>query len=376
MLTGLYPTSHGVIYDERKLNDKFLTLAEVLQNAGYKTAAFTDGGYVSGRYGYQGFDRFDDTGRKKSRRQIEKTYARAVTWLPKTSHGRPFFLFLHTYQVHAPYDPPPAFDVHSDKKYKGVVKVSGSTNRYYKKIESKMTKEDYLYVIDKYDGEIYHTDHFLGKLFKELKDLGLYDESMIIVTSDHGEHFLDHQNSLIRYVGHREHKLYDEIVKVPLIIKSSKLPKGQINDAQVESIDIMPTILGLLWVSIPSVLDGESLIELGKKTAYYGKHFAFSENFFGSERHDYRMIRNNNWKLLMESRHSTDSSTLELYNLKSDPKEQKNLFEHEVEVGKSLFAELNAWMDIRKRKSKVTPTDKIELDENLKEQLKALGYMN
>ena len=364
MLTGLYPTSHGVLSPERKLNDEYLTLAEILQNAGYKTVAFTDGGYLRGKYGYQGFDFFDDKP-IESWGSIERTYTKAVNWLRK-NNSSPFFLFLHTYQVHAPYNPSPQYDVYSDKNYRGILEATANkVATDYHRIQDKMKLEDYTYLVDKYDGDIYYTDDFFGKLFKELRDLGLYDRSIIVLTSDHGENFLDHKAYKI---GHIE--LYDEIVKVPLIIKAPAFPRKHIVEAQVESMDIMPTVLELLGISIPKGLDGESLAELTKKGSY-NSTFAFSEKDY-----DYRMIRSEDWKLLLRAGNESKKSEIELYNLKVDSKEQNNLFAQEVEIGKSLFAELQAWMGIQKGKSKFVPTDKIELDENLKEQLKALGYMN
>lgn len=358
LLTGLYSSSHGVMVPTTKLNDGHLTLAEILQNAGYKTVAFTEGGYVGHQFNYQGFDRFDDTGG----RGIETLYIKAFNWLRK-DHSRPFFLFLHTYQVHCPYDPPPDYDIYSDKNYRGIVEVSKSCAREYGILKPKMTTKDYLYVIDKYDGEIYYTDHFLGELFKKLKDLGVYNKSIIVLTSDHGENFLDHQKCVICHS-----QLYDEVVKVPLIIKAPMLPKNQTIDAQVEGIDIMPTLLELLGIPIPNRVDGESLVELVKKGSY-DKIFAFSENSFNGL--SYKMVRTNDWKLFRIS-----EDKLELYDLKRDPKEQHNLFGKEGEIAKSLFERLHTWMDTQEEKSKVFPPDKIQFDDELNEKLKALGYIN
>ncbi len=358
MLTGHYPTGHGVLSKHNKLSDEHLTVAEILQNAGYETAAITDRVYLSNGYGYQGFDFYHDKGCLKCRGAIKKTYKRAVKWLRK-GHSRPFFLFLHTYQVHAPYDPLPDYDIYSDKSYRGIT-YGYVKYAHYNKIHDQMTLEDFLYLIDKYDGEIYYTDFFLGKLFQKLKDLGLYDDSIIVLTSDHGENFLDHK---AYNVGHGE--LYDEIVKVPLIIKAPSFPKNQVIEAQVESIDIMPTVLELLDISIPVRVDGESLVEL-VRIGSYDSVFAFSQRD-----HEYKMIRSKDWKLLHRSQ-----SHLELYDLINDPREQFNLFDEKSERGKSLLAELQAWMDAQAVKSNVMSADKIKIDDELTEQLKALGYVN
>lgn len=359
LLTGLYSSSHGVMVPNNKLNNQHLTVAEILQNAGYKTVAFTDGGYLSHQFGYQGFDRFDDRGYG-----IETIYIKAVNWLKK-NHSRPFFLFLHTYQPHCPYNPPPLYDIYSDKNYRGIVDASRKSDHYHS-IKHKLTLKDYLYVIDKYDGEIYYTDHFLGKLLEELRDLGIYEKSIIVFTSDHGENFLDHPTYGI---GHGQ--LYDEIVKVPLIIKAPIFLKNQIIGAQVESIDIMPTVLELLGISIPNKVDGDGLVELVKKGSY-DKVFAFSENY-NSVHETTRMIRSSDWKLLSRI---WPQKKLELFNFKNDPKEKHNLFAEEVETGKFLFEKLQKWIYTQEEKVKIFPTDKIEHDDELTEKLKALGYIN
>ncbi len=375
ILTGLYSSSHGVITDKIKLSDEHITIAEVLRNAGYETAAFTDGGYLGKRYNYQGFEMFNSEGKKGARNGAETTYTKAVGWL-RVNSSRSFFLFLHTYEVHAPFDPPPEFDIYSDRNYAGVVEVSGKNNGYYKEIQPRMDREDYLHVIDKYDGEIYYTDYYIGELFRELKALGLYDKTVIVITSDHGEHFLDHPDADVSYIGHFEHQLYDEIVKVPLIIKAPGFPQDKIVDAQVETIDIMPTSIELLGVPIPKGMDGKSLVESVNKSSE-DKGFAFSEKFSSkADDEEYRMIRSKDWKLLLGSVSSSGHSEIELYNIASDPREQNNIFSERAEIGKSMFAELETWIDAQKKKSALSSVDKIELDEKLKEQLKALGYMN
>lgn len=375
LFTSLYPSSHGVISKEEKLNEKHITLAEVLQGIGYETVAFTDGGYVKEKFGYQGFDHFESNRTGKEEYGIEVVYTKAVNWL-KGNHSKPFFLFLHTYQPHSPYDPLPPFDIYSDKNYNGIVDVSaGQKSDYYEGIKSEMTREDYQYVIDKYDGEILYTDHFIGKLFEELRRLGLYDKSVIILTSDHGENFMDHTDSELGFIGHYE--LYDEIVKVPLIIKAPELPTGKVINAQAESIDIMPTVLDLLEINIHHKVDGGSLMGLIEHGSY-DDVFAFSERSLSPNREfdEYKMIRSNDWKLLLRLRNSPDPSEMELYNLKVDPKEQNNLFTEEAEVGKLLLANLQSWMDTQKEKSKKSSADKIQLDKESIEELKALGYIN
>lgn len=248
----------------------------------------------------------------------------------------------------------------------GIVKVSGSCADYYRGIKSQMSLIDYSYIVDKYDGEIYYTDHFIGKFYNELKNLGLYDTSIIVFTSDHGEDLSDDHGG----IGHG--KLYDEVVKVPLIIKAPTFPKNQIVSTQAESIDIMPTVLELLRIPVPNRGDGKSLVE-SVKGGPHDKIFAFSENsdhVYGYQ----KMIRSNNWKLLLKLR---PRSELELFDLKNDPKELHNIVAEKAKIAESLHEKLSVWMDTQGGKSKALSGDnKIQLDDELNEKLKALGYIN
>lgn len=357
IFTALYASHHGVSTRGDRLARRFTTLTEILKNAGYRNAAFTGGAYVSESYGYQGFDLF-----RSRRESVAETFSKALSWLKANADKGPFFLFLHTYEVHVPYDPPSEYDRFSDRYYDGIVDVEGHMGKYYKDIRSEMTDEDLDYVIGKYDGEILFVDTVMGRLLDEIEARGLIESTIIVFTSDHGENF-HHPGAPI---GH--HSFYEPVVRIPLLIRAPGLPRGVVVEQQVESIDIMPTILELVGLpAIPS--DGVSLVDL-IRTGNYDQGFAFSEQTREREGlPDYydQMVRNETWKLI--SRRLDEE--IEFFDLVTDPDERTNLFPESLELAEPL---IRAGRRLRSSRLKES-TPALKEDARLREELKALGYL-
>ena len=379
MLTGLYSRRHGVIHPTDRLGESQVMLAEILRNAGYATAAFVDGGYLSLSFGYQGFDTFDDGPGTSEKQPVENIVRKALRWLA-SSRGRPFFLFLHTYQVHCPYDPPPRYDVYRDPDYRGPVQVKGNCGGYFEALRQRVTLEpaDFAYVIAKYDGELHYVDEALGKLFAALGTPRLAERTIIVVTSDHGENFDDHPRFP---VGHSS--LHDEVVRVPLLIAGPGVPAGRRIRAQVESIDIMPTLLDLVGLRPPAPVDGRSLAPLMADGTFDGTT-AFSENYWRvfdtvNERWistDAMMIRTNEWKLLRRAPdHYYAPGMHRLFNLENDPHERHDLFATQPETVAPLAAILDAWNQEQAAHLKTSDAGEHATDDALEDRLRALGYV-
>jgi arylsulfatase A-like enzyme len=216
------------------------------------------------------------------------------------------------------------------------------------------------YLIALYDSEISYLDYNIGKLFSEL---GLDEHSMIIITSDHGEEFLDHGS-----LSHG-HTLYQELIHVPLIVKfpvSFKEPFMNINQEQVSIIDIMPTVLGLLEIMSPHENKGRNLFEVKKSSTEQTRDYIFSEV---ANRNIVHMILKNNWKYI----YNAWTQKEELYNLARDNKESDNLIHKNnataMELKKELFNFLSNTPQTTPIKKRVKPTAEIE------EKLKAMGYI-
>ena len=217
MMTSLLPMNHKVLYIDRSLNPSIKTLADLLRNNDYITVAFTGGGQVSARYGFsKGFDfYYEEYMGGVHINSAERLFKHASKWIRKNKNLK-FFLFLHTFQIHNPYHSPPPFgQIFLKKEYPWkYISLQEILGQGYPRLFRELKRIEKENVIALYDGEIRYTDEcFIKPFIKELKKLNLYDRTMIILTSDHGEEFRDH------YSWGHGHNLYNEVIKVPLIIK-------------------------------------------------------------------------------------------------------------------------------------------------------------
>ena len=266
ILTGLYPRAHDVRFITDSLADSHVTIAEALHAAGYKTAAFTDDGFVNSTFGFnQGFDFYDDIPNPGAaltngfRRYGNKLHE----WIRRHRED-PFFLFIHSFDCHGPYQVEPRYR-EALGATKPVVPKAASTpvdqypyvkslriHRYFE-LEKHPTLED---VVDTYDGTLRFADEQVGKIVDLLDELGMFEDTLLIITSDHGESFLEHG----LYVGHGL-MLYEEEVHVPLIVK---FPAGRFAGVRcqdiVRHVDLFPTITAATGAECPREVQGIDLV--------------------------------------------------------------------------------------------------------------------
>ena len=259
LLTSLHSINHQVSHEDERIDPEIITLADMMRINNFSCAAFTGGGFVSSSYGFsKGFDLYNESvGAVFHQDSAERVYGAASDWIDR-HQDRDFFLFIHTYQTHNPYVCPYPYKVmFLDEEAKvGNIDLKGHLGGP-KNIFKKIPEPEVRNIIALYDGEIRYTDEKLvGQLVKKLKQIGLYQQTMIIVTSDHGEEFFDHGG------WEHGHTLYDELIKVPLIIKFPDLKyKGQRNKTIVSLVDLMPTICDEMRVDSSGLkIDGKSLI--------------------------------------------------------------------------------------------------------------------
>ncbi len=278
MFTGLDAVSHGANNDE-PCAESLVTLAELLRDAGYRTQAVTGGGYLAPAYGLmQGFDgvRYPwgpQLAPDQAGDDIVAGMERAVAWLA-AADDRPFFLLFHTYEVHSPYRPrephfsrfhggPPAGDaplVETTPKdldpatgYQSAgwvrARVAGPEPGY-----RRLPREELPLLQDLYDSEVAFADLQVGRLLDRLRDLGLEDRTVVVVTSDHGEALGEHG-----LAGHQS--LQECELRVPLMIAApSGLGAGRRVPTQVRLVDLAPTVLDLVGLEPLSGVDGRSLV--------------------------------------------------------------------------------------------------------------------
>jgi arylsulfatase A-like enzyme len=253
LFTGLYPQRHGVVNEHQALDETPEHLVERLRQAGFATAAFTGGGFVSARHGLdQGFDHFGEA--DDAEKVFDRTLAEAGDWLVE-HRDRDVFLFLHTYEIHMPYTPP-----------REVVKrflrdprspFRGLTVQIQQMLKNERLRPiDVEPVVDHYDAGIAHADALLGGFLDRLATEGLDTNLLLVVASDHGEEFWEHGSH-----GHNDDRLGGEVTDVPLIVT---LPggagAGRVPADEASFLDVLPTVLDAAGIDRPAGLDGYSLM--------------------------------------------------------------------------------------------------------------------
>jgi arylsulfatase A-like enzyme len=370
ILTGLYPTTHGRIGDNQLISAEVITLAEVLRDFGYDTAAFVDGGLMSGRYGYdQGFDIYDDEAG-----HLEKIGPKAADWLldrldDPARARRPFLLLVHTYDVHSPYEVTPepfrsqfASEVDEPSEaYRS--NMSGVMADVWKAASTtdppRLDDVQMAWAVAMYDGGIRHVDNWFGRFMDLLERVGVRQQSIVVVISDHGDEFQEH-GSLFHS------RLYATVTRIPMIIRFPEDRWRGVVSSTVQSIDLMPTLLAAVGSPSPDHLQGRSLMPLvrGERLA---PRTAFSESPYHGRRiaaadAQHRLL----WTL-------RDSSS-ELYRYREDPLEQHDLSARHAEEADRLEAEMSLWRD-RVEAHRYPRAMAPELDEEAAAQLRALGYL-
>lgn len=339
MLTGTLPPYHGV-HDNisYRLGDSSVTLAEVLKDHGYQTAAVIGAFILDARFGLsQGFDFYDDgigdeltlMGGHPERRGEEVSRI-AGAWLDEHAK-RPFFMFLHYYDPHDPYRPPSLFAR--------------------------------LFADDPYAGEIAYVDHAVGQVIDRLKQLGVYDNTLLIITGDHGESLGEHGELKHGYF------VYHSTTKVPLIIKPPGPSRSRRVKRKVALVDVMPTVLSLLDLPTPEGLDGLDLSpHFTGSPATGDERYIYSEAMLATKYgcSSLLAVETEEWKYIQTTKP-------ELYHLTVDPQETNNLLAKEPRRARLLQDHLRS---ILERPLRVAPTEtNLAMTQVALQRLKDLGYM-
>lgn len=277
MLTGLYPKEHGIYPSKNQpvaLAPDIWTLTEYLQNAGYRTAGFTEGGYVAGMYGFsRGFDEFED-----GISSWPNVLRHAKQFLRTVGSEDSFFLFLHTYQVHDPYRPPTAFkELFRTREEPLPFGPSGANLVKINQGKLSVSADDVADLRALHDAEIRFFDHRFPDLLTALDKCDLRHRTLLVFTSDHGEEFMEH--------GRLVHEqIYEPTVRIPLIIEVPDWQGRKRVPELVELVDLVTTILNWAHVPIASVKHGVDLLELAAQEGEVGESWAFCESYVTRER--------------------------------------------------------------------------------------------
>ncbi len=403
IFTGMYSSKHGahrVIPDYpvcRPLDKKFHTLAEMLSENGYLTIGVVSNFSFLGN-GFeidQGFNYYDYRSRipivgRTKQYYLRQNFRRFVVnfispsiyedlrpaedinnevfkLIDKVKKGQdPFFLFINYMDAHWPYIPPLPFDSLFPGKRGGV-----TYSRYMKlkdqvmNFERNITGEEQSHLISQYDGGIAYVDFKIGELVQRLKDAGLYQNSIIIITSDHGEAFGDRA-----MMEHDGLSVYQDHVYVPLIIKFPDDNKSHVVSEVVSVTDIMPTVLEVLGYKISEDIEGKSLSGNSRERPIN----VISESFFKEKGGRYnsrfdrieRAIYSGSFKYI-----NSTTGKRELYNILKDPEEKKNIYNSDSSISEDLENRLSQWLNMNTYKAGSTT----KLKEEVVDRLKTLGYI-
>ena len=365
ILTSLLPQHHGAsIPRESRLSADAVPLAEVLAAHGYRTASFNGGVQLDAAYGLdRGFDVYESA---KSHDALAQTLTgdedrlrhgveRGIRWLDEAEG--PFFVFLHSYEIHHPYTPDEEHLRLLETGYAGDLPdhISVELLEGINLDRQPLPVEDLSHIVHAYDAELRSADEAIGTLVAYLREQSLYDDTLIVVTSDHGEEFGEHG-----WVGWHAHSLYDELLLVPLIIKfpGSRFA-GVVDESQARGIDVAPTVLAALGIEAPEGYAGRDLGEaLGEPSPP------------AVSMHDIEgdvplwTLRTGDWKLKRVGREI-------LFDLEADPEERRNVAAQYPEKADALRRAGQKLLDERRRPDDVAAT----LSAVTKEQLRELGYV-
>jgi len=347
IFTGTYPMFHGVRDNGVfVLADRNLTLAEVLAEAGYATGAAVGSFPLMAKFGVdQGFEFFDDRVAQRAEDFLgERSLPRArlyfderpaglvnealLPWL-RENHDAPFFAWAHYFDPHQPFEPPPPYDQ--------------------------------LFASDLYLGEIAYADECLGVLLDELEALGVADRTLVVLVSDHGEGLGDH-NELTHSI-----LAYNSTLRVPMVVK---IPGGseRVVESRIGTVDIVPTVLDLLGIEVPEVVQGTSRAPDIRGTGTTPPDALYAETLSPRIAHGWgelRVLFDDDLKFIFGPRP-------ELFDLAEDPDEHHDLTDVRADDTERMRSALDVFVENHKSDSLEAA---VEMDEATRQQLAALGYL-
>lgn len=386
LFTSVPDSVHGAFDTDRRIPESMHTLAERFREAGWRTQGFFAGPYLHPAFGFgQGFESYLDCASYKERmdgkpagewamdKDVQRAsheditnptvYAAWQKWLAQRQPG-PFFTFVHLWDVHFDYIPPPPFDKQFDPDYAG--SVTGRNFFTDPAINAQMPERDKQHIVALYDGEIAWTDSFVARMRADLEREGLLENTIVVITADHGEELFEHGGK-----GHRR-TLFDEVLRIPLVLRyPAALPRGARIQAQTSSIDVGPTLLELAGLPAATDVLGTSLVHFARDPASAHPRRAVSE--LASVGRNLRTVRTLETKLFDDAGRNLGY----WFDLARDPREQQPITEFESEAGKRALAGYQAEVQHLEAFLNAHPPSSASSDvpPDVRHGLKELGYI-
>ena len=404
MLTGLPDELHRVREIGFRLSESHQLLSEQFKEAGWRTAGFWSGPNLDPWFGFsRGFDVYVDCSTSTAANEGEvfnvksgmsaqqvantkaelkelhdashvgitghKTVAAFDEWFAGVKPDERFFAFVHMWDVHYDYTPPPEFDIF-DPDYRG--SIDGVDVDDQSSVRNPPSARDVEHVLALYDGEIRLTDSNIGRMLGFLEKSGRFDDTLIIFTSDHGEEFLEHGN-----FGHGN-TLFEEVTRIPLILRyPAGIPAGEQRSGLVGLVDIAPTILELCQLPVPSSMWGTSLMaeirgELEPRLMPLERSFLVPDGG-GIKVEEMRGVRAEDFKLIRDM--DSSGGKIYFYDLEADPLELEPRLSGELGKGDARVRSARELWNELDRGAESTEAEMGEIPEDLESRLNEAGYM-
>ena len=382
LLTGLHPDSHKARGHSSLLGSSVRLASEIFRSAGFATGAFIANGYLAAEFGFdRGWSRYVNYIRESKPTEAEHVYEDTLKFI-EANREKPFFTYIQTIDPHVPYDPPSEdLKLYDAAPYNGPIspRSTGNLLEDFKRKRVELDARDRRRLESLYDGEVTYHDRHFGRFLDKLHKLGVLDDTVILVCSDHGEEFFEHES-----VGHG-HTLFQELLHVPLAIRAPGcVPSGKRVDREVTLADVLPTALSAVGVPVPREIEGGDLSSIARGSGPDPISTAFSS--FWSEADDRNLswaALKGPWKLYMKGPVRTY-----LYNLSKDPEERTDADDRyplalralRIATGQFIGApDKHDWytdkISAEVVKGPEAEEEKTDIPGDLKEQLRKLGYM-
>ena len=374
IFTGTWPTIHGGLgraVTLTPIRDEVPTAAEVLKNAGFETLGFANAAFVSPMLHLdRGFDVFDHRySYNWDTRRADETIDVALEYIRKNRSKRNFVM-IHLFDPHLDYDPPREYAFkYTRGRTQPALPLTMETclQMCEQNGEAPPRPENIAYIAGVYQAEVNFVDVQIGRLVEELKSLGMYDRTTMIITADHGEEFWEHGGF------EHGHTMYDELLRVPLIVKfpADVIPVRRAVTAQVRLLDLMPTAFEVLGVEKPESFLGVSLLPYAMGTTDQALDAFCESTLYGPHM---IALRADGYKYVHHL--EEEGGAGELYDWRSDPAERKNLADDQPEKMEQMRTELlRLYGDLLKTAGTMSKPAVVNMSPQRIKQLRSLGYI-
>jgi len=368
LMTGTYPDIHRVLFPSDRLPETAHTIPEMLVSRGFRTAAFIGNSQAGTLRGYeQGFQthhelfRYEEYDRKCANQNIW-----LFPWLEANRKER-FFLYLHFREPHFGGPPPQEFLDKFSTGYTGTIDVNDDRERINRG-EMKMTEADLKHIVSYYDALLNFADYEVGLIEKKMKDLGLWDNTLVFIMADHGEALWEHG-----YFGHNV-QVYQNMAWIPLIIRppaGASIPGGRKVDSVVQTVDLFATLADLHGsAQAKEQADGRSILELLAVPGSTRPGFAYTRTLWQKPTY---AIRDGRWEYVYSYRFGEQ----ELFDTVADPKERNNLIQSHPILASYLHQNLVKWIQLQRARARGAGVpEAARMDEETRQNLISLGYID